>query len=91
MAFTLCLKDRFGDVHAVRCAGDATPEAIESAAREIADEVAMCEPGESISVGLSALRDVGAARLGDGRDYADGGIEWLYTCPVSELKRTPLF
>lgn len=65
-------------------------DAIESAAREIADEVAMCEPDESISVGLSSLRDVGAARLGNGRDYAEGGIEWLYTARVSELKRESL-
>jgi hypothetical protein len=90
MAFTLCLKDRFGDVHAARCAGEANPEAIESAAREIADEVACCDPDENVRVGLCLLRDVGAARLGDGRDYADGGIEWLYTARVSELKREAL-
>lgn len=87
MAFTICIKDRFGDVHAARVTGAATPEAIEMSAREIAETLAVCDDDEHIKVGLCQQRDPGAARLADGKDYGDGGIEWLYETQVSKLKK----
>jgi hypothetical protein len=77
MAFTLCIKDRFGDVHARRENATAEPESIERLAREFAADLAL-DSGEHFKVGLGQPADPGLARLRDGVPYADGGIEWLY-------------
>jgi hypothetical protein len=77
MSFTLCIKDRFGDVHARRTEESAEPENIERLAREFAGHMAL-DSGEHFWVGLGQPADPGLARLRDGVPYADGGIEWLY-------------
>lgn len=83
MAWTLCIKDRFGDVHATRCVLEADPENVEAAAREFARDMAV-EDGETIKVGVGQPKDPGLARLRDGIPYADGGIDWLYDMPIGK-------
>jgi hypothetical protein len=75
------IKDRFGDCHARQLHGEANPQAIEAAARELASDVS-CESGETIAVGLSPKRDPGAARLLWGVDYSDGGVQHLYDLTI---------
>lgn len=80
----IVLRDRFGDVHAQSLRdGEANPEAIKAQAADFAESLGF-EPGESYKIGLSAVRDPGAARLGESRDYGDGGIEWLYDAEIPE-------
>lgn len=76
MSGCIVIKDRFGDCHAHRIER-AEPEDIEREARFLAANVS-CDAGETVKVGLCCRSDPGAARLADGREYADGGIEWLY-------------
>lgn len=86
------IKDRLGDVHARQLYGEANPEAIDAAARELASDVSI-DAGETIQVGLCAKDDAGAARLLWGVAYADGGVERLYELsidpePVFTLRQT---
>lgn len=85
MTGCLVIRDRFGDVHAVRI-WRAEPEDIEREARALAGNVA-CDDGETIKVGLCCLSDPGAARLADGREYSEGGIEWLYELQLARVEK----
>jgi hypothetical protein len=62
MAFTVCVRDRFGDIHASRFHGEANADAIRAAAREMASDYGF-DDGEAFAVGVSPVADVGAARL----------------------------
>jgi hypothetical protein len=79
----ICIKDRFGDVHARRIYGEAVPEICESTARELAHDVS-CDDGEVIKVGMQRSDDPGFARLQDGFDYCYGGICWLYEITIGK-------
>lgn len=73
----VCVKDSFGDIHARRIYGEASPELIKDTAVALAEDVPL-ERHELVDVGLAATDDSGVARLSDRMDYGDGGIEWLH-------------